>query len=392
MKTYREMTVRSDILNIFQERGFINQVTDLAALDQLALKNKLVGYIGFGCTASSLHVGSLVQIMMLRWLQKTGNNAIVLLGEGTTKIGDPSGKSETRKLLTIEQIKENLAGIHSNFCNFLNPITIVNNAEWLDDLNYVAFLRDVGQHFSVNRMLTMDSVKLRLDRDQPLSFLEFNYMLLQAYDFAELAKRYDCNLQMGGSDQWGNIVMGVDLGRRLSNAALYGITTQLITTASGNKMGKTESGTVWLSSSPYDYFQFWRNTEDKDVGKFLRLFTEIPIDEIRRLEQLQGVELNEAKRILARETVKLLHGFDSIGDLLAYGKTLQWWDDYTDEGEPLKYHTAKVSDYSNKTMAHLLSDLKFFPSVGQAKKNGWDKPVVSGIYKIGKNKRVRIEA
>jgi tyrosyl-tRNA synthetase len=313
-------SLRSDLLRIFQERGYIHQLTDSEGLDALAARGAVVGYIGFDCTADSLHIGGLVQIMMLRWLQKTGQRAIALMGGGTTRVGDPSGRDESRRLLTDEDIAANLAGIRRNFAPFLDfeggakPALMINNADWLDELRYIPFLRDIGRHFSVNRMLSMDSVKLRLERDQPLSFLEFNYMLLQSYDFVELAKRHGCNLQMGGSDQWGNIVMGVELGRRVGDFALHGLTTPLITTASGAKMGKTAAGAVWLSAdrlAPYDYFQFWRNTEDADVGRFLRLFTELPIDEIQRLELLAGAEINEAKKILALEATALLHGRDA---------------------------------------------------------------------------------
>jgi tyrosyl-tRNA synthetase len=308
---------RSELLRIFHERGFIHQITDPEGLDALAARQEIVGYIGFDCTADSLHIGSLVQIMMLRWLQKTGQHAVVLMGGGTTRVGDPSGRDESRKLLTDQTITENLAGIRANFASFLDfdsvekPALTLNNAAWLDELRYIPFLRDIGQHFSVNRMLTMDSVRLRLERDQPLSFLEFNYMLLQSYDFVELAKRHGCNLQMGGSDQWGNIVMGVELGRRMANASLFGMTTPLITTASGQKMGKTATGAIWLAPqrlAPYDYFQFWRNTNDADVCRFLKLFTEISISEIDRLETLRGSEINEAKKILAFEATRLLHG------------------------------------------------------------------------------------
>jgi tyrosyl-tRNA synthetase len=308
---------RSELFQIFDERGFICQITDPEGLDSLAAKREIVGYIGFDCTADSLHVGSLIQIMMLRWLQKTGHQSVVLMGGGTTLVGDPSGRDESRKLLTKQNIAENLLGIRNNFSAFLDfesgdkPALMINNLDWLDELHYISFLRDIGQHFSVNRMLTMDSVRMRLDRDQPLSFLEFNYMLLQSYDFVELAKRYGCNLQMGGSDQWGNIVMGIELGRRAANLSLFGMTTPLITTASGQKMGKTAMGAIWLAQhrlSPYDYFQFWRNTNDTDVIRFLKLFTEIPMSEIARLETLRGAEINEAKKILAVEATRLLYG------------------------------------------------------------------------------------
>jgi len=308
---------RSEFLNTLSERGFIHQLTDADALDTLAAKGRFTAYIGFDATADSLHIGSLVQIMMLHWLQKTGNRPIVLMGGGTTKIGDPSGKDEARQLLTNETIAGNIAGIRKNFASFVKfgdgptDAILVNNAEWLDELKYIPLLRDVGRHFTINRMLTFDSVKLRLEREQPLTFLEFNYMILQAYDFAELARRHGCALQMGGSDQWGNIVNGIDLGRRVGDFELFGLTTPLITTASGAKMGKTASGAVWLSPdrvSPYDYWQYWRNTEDGDVGRFLKLFTTLPLGEIARLEALQGAEINEAKKVLAFEATALLHG------------------------------------------------------------------------------------
>ncbi|WP_193368335.1 tyrosine--tRNA ligase [Pelagibius marinus] len=308
---------RSDFLRTLQDRGFIHQCTDIDALDARALEGPLTAYIGFDATADSLHVGSLVQIMMLRWAQKTGHRPIALMGGGTTKIGDPSGKDESRQLLTSAQIEANIAGIRTAFDNLLSfgegpgEAVMMNNADWLDGLQYIDFLRDVGPHFTINRMLTFDSVKLRLDREQPLTFLEFNYMILQAYDFLELSRRMDCCLQMGGSDQWGNIVNGVELGRRIDQRPLYGLTTPLITTASGAKMGKTAAGAIWLSEkrlSHYDYWQFWRNTEDGDVGRFLRLFTELPLDEVARLEALEGAEINEAKKILALEATKLCRG------------------------------------------------------------------------------------
>lgn len=312
-----EFSPRSDFLTVLQERGFIHQCSDMAGLDALAAKGEAIGYIGFDCTAPSLHVGSLVQIMMLHWLQQTGNKAIALMGGGTTMVGDPSGRDETRRMLTVEDIQANKRGIFSVFSRFLgfgdgpkDAIT-VDNAEWLTTLNWIEMLRDVGRHFSVNRMLAMDSVRLRLERDQEMSFIEFNYMILQAYDFAVLAKRYGCNLQMGGSDQWGNIVNGIDLGRRMGTHQLYAVTTPLITTASGAKMGKTAAGAVWLNAdmlSAYDYWQFWRNAEDGDVARFLRLFTVLPMGEIARLAALQGSEINAAKIALATEATALLHG------------------------------------------------------------------------------------
>jgi len=298
-------------------RGFLHQCTDMAALDARMSKGPAVAYIGFDATADSLHVGSLVPIMLLRLLQKTGHKPIVLIGGGTTKVGDPSGKDESRKLLSEDDIARNIAGIRRVFDRFIKfgdgptDAVLVNNADWLDGLGYISFLRDYGRHFSVNRMLTFESVKLRLEREQPLSFLEFNYMILQAYDFLELARRQACVLQMGGSDQWGNIVNGVELGRRVDNRELFGLTSPLITTASGAKMGKTAAGAVWLNDdklSPYDYWQFWRNTEDGDVGRFLRLFTELPEAEIDRLESLAGAEINDAKKVLATEATALAHG------------------------------------------------------------------------------------
>ncbi|MBM3951317.1 MAG: tyrosine--tRNA ligase [Rhodospirillales bacterium] len=311
---------RSEFLATIAARGYLHQCTDLGALDALAAAKRIVAYIGFDCTAPSLHAGSLVSIMLLRRLQRAGHKPIVLMGGGTTKIGDPSGKDEARKLLTDAEIAANMAGIKEVFARFLKfgdgptDALMVDNAGWLDALGYIPFLRDYGRHFSVNRMLTQDSVKLRLEREQPLTFLEFNYMVLQAYDFVELARRYDCVLQMGGSDQWGNIVGGTDLGRRVLGRELFGLTTPLLTTASGAKMGKTADGAVWLSDrmlAPYDYWQYWRNTEDADVGRFLRLFTELPEPEIARLEKLGGAEINEAKKILASAATELLHGKDA---------------------------------------------------------------------------------
>lgn len=308
---------RSDFLNVLTTRGFVHQTTDAAGLDAELATGPLAGYIGFDCTAASLHAGSLVQIMMLRWLQKTGHRPIVVVGGGTTKIGDPSGRDESRQLLDDAQIERNKASISRVFEQFLTfgasgtQALMVDNAEWLDDLKYVPFLRDVGRHFSVNRMLTQDSVRMRLEREQPLSFLEFNYMILQAYDFSELYNRYGCRLQMGGSDQWGNIVMGIELARRIAQGELFGLTSPLLTTSSGAKMGKTAAGAVWLNGdmlSTYDYWQYWRNAEDADVTRFLKLFTELPLDEIARLDALEGAERNEAKKILATEATALLHG------------------------------------------------------------------------------------
>jgi len=307
--------LKSEFLRTLQERGYIHQATDLAALDALAAKERLVAYVGYDATGDSLHVGHMVSIMMLRRMQQTGHQPIVLMGGGTTKVGDPSGKDESRQLLTDQQIEANIAAIKRSFEGYIEfgegKALLVNNAAWLDRLQYIPFLRDVGRHFTINRMLTFDSVKLRLDREQPLTFLEFNYMILQAYDFLELFRRHGCRLQMGGSDQWGNIVNGVELARRIAGAELFGLTCPLITTASGAKMGKTAAGAVWLSPerlSHFDYWQYWRNTEDADVGRFLKLFTDLPLDEIARLEKLQGQEINEAKKILATEATRLCRG------------------------------------------------------------------------------------
>ena len=308
---------KSDFMRVVHERGMVHQCSDAVRLDEMLSSGIRTAYIGFDCTADSLHVGHLLQIMLLRWWQKTGHKPIALMGGGTTKVGDPSGRDETRQLLTNEQIDANMASIKTSFANYLTfgdgptDAVMANNAEWLDGLLYIPLLRDVGRHFSVNRMLTMDSVKLRLERDQPLSFLEFNYMILQSYDFVELHKRHNCIVQMGGSDQWGNIVMGADLGRRMAGADLFALTSPLLATASGAKMGKTAAGAVWLNParlSAYDFWQYWRNTEDADVGRFLKLFTDFPLDEVARLEALKGQEINEAKKILATEVTRLAHG------------------------------------------------------------------------------------
>jgi tyrosyl-tRNA synthetase len=310
-------TYKSDFMNVMASRGYIHQVSDAQGLDDLAARSEIVAYVGYDCTAASLHVGHLLSIMMLHWLQETGNKPITLMGGGTTRVGDPSGRDESRKLLTYEQIDANKDSIKGTFAKFMkfgagkNEAVMADNAEWLTTLNYIEMLRDVGRHFSINRMLTMDSVKMRLEREQELSFIEFNYMILQSYDFVELARRYGCNLQMGGSDQWGNIVNGIDLGRRMGTHQLYALTCPLLTTSSGAKMGKTAAGAVWLNAdmlAPYDYWQFWRNTEDGDVSRFLKLFTMLPLDEIARLSALQGQEINEAKKVLATEATALMHG------------------------------------------------------------------------------------
>ncbi|NEJ73706.1 tyrosine--tRNA ligase [Rhizobium phaseoli] len=311
---------KSDFLRTLKERGFIHQVSDERGLDDLFAKETVTAYIGFDPTAPSLHAGSLIQIMMLHWMQKTGHRAISLMGGGTGMVGDPSFKEEARQLMTVDTIEGNIASIKRAFSNYLNygdgpkDALMINNAEWLRSLNYLEFLRDVGKHFSVNRMLSFDSVKTRLDREQSLSFLEFNYMILQAYDFVEIAKRYDCRLQMGGSDQWGNIVNGIDLGHRMGTPQLYALTSPLLTTSSGAKMGKSATGAIWLNAdmlSAYDFWQYWRNTEDADVSRFLKLYTTLPMDEIARLSALGGSEINEVKKILATEVTAILHGRES---------------------------------------------------------------------------------
>ena len=320
---------RSEFLNVLIERGFLQDCTDMEALDERLNAGVVPAYIGFDATAASLHVGSLMQIMLLRWLQKTGHQPLVLMGGGTSKVGDPSFRDEARKLMGEEQIATNIAGIQKVFANYLSfgvgetDARMPNNAEWLDHLNYLDFLRDYGRYFSVNRMLSFDSVKLRLDREQSLSFLEFNYMILQAYDFMELNRRYGCVLQMGGSDQWGNIVNGIDLTRRIVGAEVYGVTTPLLSTSDGKKMGKTADGAVWLNAemrSPYEFWQYWRNTSDADVGRFLKLFTELPLEEIARLEALEGQEINDAKIILANEVTALAHGADAAAAAEATAK------------------------------------------------------------------------
>ena len=330
MKTYK-----SDFLNVLTTRGFVHQISEPEALDGLAHSSTITGYIGFDCTAPSLHVGSLLPIMLLYWMQQTGHRPIALMGGGTTRVGDPSGKDESRRLLSDDDINENLKGIRAIFSRFLrfadkpgkksgNDAIMANNADWLNSLNYIDFLRDIGRHFSINRMLSFDSVKLRLERQQELSFLEFNYMILQAYDFVELYRRHGCVLQMGGSDQWGNIVNGIDLGRRLHNAQFFALTAPLITTSSGAKMGKTASGAVWLNAeqvSPYEYWQYWRNTDDADVVRFLKLFTVLPLDEIGRLAALKGSEINEAKKVLANEATALVHGREAARQAAATART-----------------------------------------------------------------------
>jgi tyrosyl-tRNA synthetase len=312
-----DFTPKSEFLATLKDRGFIHQCSDFAGLDALAARGEAVAYVGYDCTAPSLHIGNFLSMMMLYWLQQTGNKPIALMGGGTTRIGDPSGKDETRALRSIAEIDANKEAIKGVFAKVLTfgagktDAIMIDNAEWLPELKWIDMLRDVGRHFSVNRMLSMDSVKLRLEREQEMSFIEFNYMIAQSYDFVELARRTGCNLQMGGSDQWGNIIMGVDLGRRMGTHQLYALTTPLLTTASGAKMGKTAQGAVWLNAdafSPYDFWQYWRSTEDADVARFLKLFTILPMSEIARLETLGGAEINEAKKVLATEATALLHG------------------------------------------------------------------------------------
>jgi tyrosyl-tRNA synthetase len=393
----------SDFLNVLTERGFIHQCSDMPGLDALAASKKIVSYVGYDCTAPSLHVGHLLSIMMLHWLQATGaGKPIALMGGGTTRVGDPSGKDETRQLRSIEEIDANknaLKGVFARLLKFgdgANDAIMVDNAEWLAPLNYIEFLRDVGRHFSVNRMLTMDSAKLRLEREQELSFIEFNYMLLQAYDFVELARRYGCNLQMGGSDQWGNIVTGIDLGRRMGiKHPLYALTCPLLTTASGAKMGKTAAGAVWLNEaqlSAYDYWQFWRNSEDGDVSRFLKLFTLLPMTEISKLSSLGGAEINEAKKVLATEATALLHGRDKAeqagetarktfeqGVLAAFVKAglVQSNGEARRQiqGGGLRVNDAAVPDEkSNLTSAHVTADGVIKLSLGK-KKHVLLKPV-----------------
>lgn len=363
---------KSDFLRMLSERGHLHQCTDLETLDAKAASGVITAYIGFDATADSLHVGNLAGIMMLRRLQQTGHQPIVLMGGGTTKVGDPSGKEETRQMLTDEKIASNIASIKTIFGNFLTfgngprDAVMVNNADWLDQLGYIPFLRDVGRHFTINRMLTFDSVKLRLEREQPLTFLEFNYMIMQGYDFVELNKRYGCTLQMGGSDQWGNIVNGVELGRRMKEADLFGLTTPLITTAAGVKMGKTVSGAVWLRAdrlSPYDYWQFWRNTEDADVGRFLKLFTDLPLDEIARLEKLRDAEINEAKKILAFEATKMAHGEEAAQGAADTARAA-----FEGGGKGADLPVFEFPRSSQPLVIDILVALKFAGSKGEAKR------------------------
>ena len=368
------MTHRSELITLFSERGYIHQATNIEGLDDRATQQVIPAYIGFDCTADSLHVGSLVQIMMLRALQKTGHKPIVLMGGGTTKVGDPSGKDAARPLLSEHDIEQNKQGIFQVFKKYLTfgdgptDAIMVDNASWLDDLAYIRFLRDFGPHFSVNRMLAMDSVKLRLEREQPLSFLEFNYAILQAYDFLELRRRYGCLLQMGGSDQWGNIVSGIDLTRRVDSQEIYGLTSPLITTASGAKMGKSADGAIWLNEdrlSTFDFWQFWRNTEDADVARFLALFTELPMDEVARLGVLEGAEINEAKIILANEATTLCHGADAARATM---ETAQQTFAGAGISEGLPQQTVSNEEASGMGMIAALVKVGFAKSNGEARR------------------------
>ena len=373
------MTYTSDFLKTLDERGFIAQCTDAAALDAAANEGIVTGYIGYDCTAPSLHVGNLISILMLRRLQQAGHRPIVLIGGGTTKVGDPSGKDESRQLLTQDKIEQNKKTIKATFERFLTfgdgptDAIMVDNDDWLSQLNYIEFLRDYGRHFSVNRMMSFESVKLRLEREQPLSFLEFNYMILQAYDFLELNRRYGCALQMGGSDQWGNIVNGIELTRRTDQNTVFGLTTNLLTTSSGAKMGKTAQGAVWLNDDMlpvYDYWQFWRNTEDADVGRFLRLFTELPLDEITRLEALEGAEMNNAKKILATEATAMCHGRAAAEK--AEATALE-----TFEGGGASADLPSV-DVNASELADGMGLLQAFVLAGLAKSNGEARRLVHG--------------
>jgi tyrosyl-tRNA synthetase len=380
-------TYKSDFLNVLATRGFIHQVSEPEALDALARSSTITGYIGFDCTAPSLHVGSLLPIMLLYWMHQTGHRPIALMGGGTTRVGDPSGKDESRRLLSDQDIDANLKGIRAIFSRFLRfgdqsgsakDAIMANNADWLNTLNYIDFLRDIGRHFSINRMLSFDSVKLRLERQQELSFLEFNYMILQAYDFVELYRRYGCVLQMGGSDQWGNIVSGIDLGRRLHNAQFFALTAPLITTSSGAKMGKTASGAVWLNAdqvSPYEYWQYWRNTDDADVVRFLKLFTVLPLYEIEQLSALKGSEINEAKKVLASEATAMVHGREAAERAAATART-------TFEEGGLGSELPTLSVNYGESVVSAVTRIGFSSSNAQARQFVRDGAVYLGDVKI----------
>ena len=370
---------KSEFLNVITKRGFLHQCTDVDELDKRASSEIIPAYIGFDCTAPSLHIGSLLPVMLLRWLQKTGHKPIVLMGGGTTKVGDPSGKDESRLLLTAEQIYSNMGAIKSFFSKYLDfgdgptDAIMINNADWLDEINYIDFLRAYGAHFTINRMLSFDSVKLRLDRQQPLTFLEFNYMILQAYDFLELSRRYNCLMQMGGSDQWGNIINGVELSRRVDDTQLFGLTTPLLTTSSGAKMGKTATGAIWLDSkqfSEYEFWQYWRNTEDADVGRFMRLFTELPLDEIKRYESLENAEINEAKKILANEVTQLCHGKKAAKEALTVAEE-------TFEGTGLSFNLPTVEVPRSK-IEDGVTAFDLFCQVGLVKSKGEGRRLIKG--------------
>lgn len=370
---------KSDFLNILNERGFIHQASDFDGIDALAAKRDLIAYVGYDCTAPSLHIGNFLSMMMLYWLQQTGNKPITLMGGGTTMVGDPSGKDESRPMRTVEEIqanKDSIKGVFEKVLAFGEGKTdalMVDNADWLLGLGYIDMLRNVGRHFSVNRMLTMDSVRLRLEREQEMSFIEFNYMVCQSYDFVELARRYGCNMQMGGSDQWGNIVNGVDLGRRMGTHQLYALTTPLLTTASGAKMGKTAQGAVWLNAeqfSPWDFWQYWRNTEDADVGRFLKLFTTLPMDEIAKLEALEGAEINEAKKVLATQATALLHGRAAADEALETAtKTFE---------QGAAAQTLPTIEVSASDLAAGLGVLGIFVDAGLAASNGEARRHIKG--------------
>jgi len=388
-------TYKSDFLNVLATRGFIHQVSEPEALDALARSSTITGYIGFDCTAPSLHVGSLLPIMLLYWMHQTGHRPIALMGGGTTRVGDPSGKDESRRLLSDQDIDANLKGIRAIFSRFLRfgdqtgsakDAIMANNADWLNTLNYIDFLRDIGRHFSINRMLSFDSVKLRLERQQELSFLEFNYMILQAYDFVELYRRYGCLLQMGGSDQWGNIVSGIDLGRRLHNAQFFALTAPLITTSSGAKMGKTASGAVWLNAdqvSPYEYWQYWRNTDDADVVRFLKLFTVLPLGEIEQLSALKGSEINEAKKVLASEATAMVHGREAAEQAAATARTT-----FEEGGIGATLPTIEVPRAELKTGISVLSA---FVRAGLAASNGEVRRAIANSAILVNDERITNE-